>query len=149
MPMLLHFAARNARKPVSSNPVSQDLAHKAMKSTLSTVPNVGSKPMPEKLSNEQKHERIYCAFTHRGIAWSFVALCAAEVFASWRGLDKPIARQEPFSAFVLYFVSRSLCPPVDEGFTMFLRAICCWRLHGCSCEGGSFFLLRRPFSILS
>src|SRR5579863_6397871 len=52
--------------------------------------------MPEKLSNEQKHERIYCAFTHRRIAWSFVALCAVEVFVSWRGLDKPIARPSLF-----------------------------------------------------
>ena len=48
--------------------------------------------MSEKLSNEQKHERLWCAFTHIRIAWIFVAYCAWEVFLGWKGLDKPISR---------------------------------------------------------
>src|ERR1700733_11657436 len=51
--------------------------------------------MAEKLSNEQKHQRIWCAFTHIRIAWIFVAYCAWEVFLNWRGLDKPISRPSP------------------------------------------------------
>ena len=48
--------------------------------------------MPEKLSNEQKHQRSWCAFTHIRIAWIFVGFCAVEVFLSWKGLNKPISR---------------------------------------------------------
>ena len=48
--------------------------------------------MPEKLSNEQRHERFWCGFTHIRVAWFFVAFCALMVFSSWRALDKPISR---------------------------------------------------------
>ena len=48
--------------------------------------------MPEKLSNDQKHQRSWCAFTHIRIAWIFVGFCAVEVFLSWKSLDKPISR---------------------------------------------------------
>jgi hypothetical protein len=48
--------------------------------------------MAEKLSNEQKHQRSWCAFTHIRIAWIFVGFCAVEVFLSWKDLDKPISR---------------------------------------------------------
>jgi hypothetical protein len=51
--------------------------------------------MAEKLSNEQKHQRSWCAFTHIRIAWIFVGFCAVEVFLSWKGLDKPISRPSP------------------------------------------------------
>jgi hypothetical protein len=62
--------------------------------------------MRKKLSNEQRHERIFCAFTHRRIAWFFIVVCALEVFLSWRTLDKPISRPSllglPF--YILVFV---------------------------------------------
>jgi len=58
--------------------------------------------MPEKLSNAQKHERMYCAFTHRRIAWSFATLCALEFFVTWRGLDKPVLRDGLFE--LLYYI---------------------------------------------
>lgn len=44
--------------------------------------------MPEKLSSEQQHERIWCAFTHTRVAWFFVVFCGLEVFLSWKDLDK-------------------------------------------------------------
>ena len=52
--------------------------------------------MPEKLSNEQRHERYWCAFTHIRVAWAFIAFCAWAVFLSWKGLDKPIPRPSLF-----------------------------------------------------
>jgi hypothetical protein len=48
--------------------------------------------MPEKLTNEQKHERFWCGFTHIRVAWFFVAFCAWAVFLNWKGLDKPLSR---------------------------------------------------------
>jgi hypothetical protein len=61
----------------------------------------------EKLSNEQRHERFWCAFTHVPVAWFFVALCAFEVFSSWRALEKPISGpnlfQLPFYILVVVF----------------------------------------------
>ena len=48
--------------------------------------------MPEKISNEQQHERFWCAFTHTRVAWFFVVFCGLEVFLSWKGLDKPFSR---------------------------------------------------------
>jgi hypothetical protein len=61
--------------------------------------------MPEKLSNEQRHERYWCAFTHIRIAWTFVAFCAWAVFVSWKGLDKPISRPSLFELpFYILFV---------------------------------------------
>ena len=48
--------------------------------------------MAEKLSNEQRHVRFWCAFTHIRIAWIFVAYSAWAVFLNWRNLDKPISR---------------------------------------------------------
>jgi hypothetical protein len=48
--------------------------------------------MPEKISNEQQHERSWCAFTHPRVAWFFVVFCGWEVFLSWKGLDKPSSR---------------------------------------------------------
>jgi len=48
--------------------------------------------MPEKISNEQQHERFWCAFTHTRVAWFFVVFCGWEVFLSWKGLDKPFSR---------------------------------------------------------
>jgi FlaA1/EpsC-like NDP-sugar epimerase len=48
--------------------------------------------MPEKISNEQQHERIWCAFTHTRVAWFFVVFCGLEVFLSWKYLDKPPSR---------------------------------------------------------
>jgi hypothetical protein len=46
--------------------------------------------MPEKITNEQRHERFWCGFTHARVAWIFVAFCGWEVFLNWKGLDKPI-----------------------------------------------------------
>ncbi len=48
--------------------------------------------MPEKILNEQQHERFWCAFTHPRVAWFFVVFCGLEVFLSWKGLDKPFSR---------------------------------------------------------
>lgn len=48
--------------------------------------------MSGRLSNEERHERFWCAFTHVRVAWIFVVYCAWEVFLSWKGLDKPISR---------------------------------------------------------
>jgi hypothetical protein len=45
--------------------------------------------MPEKISNEQQHERFWCAFTHTRVAWFFVVFCGLEVFSSWKELYKP------------------------------------------------------------
>jgi hypothetical protein len=56
--------------------------------------------MPAKLSNELRHERL-CAFTHARVAWFFVALCALEVYSSWKALGRPISR--PASLFDLLF----------------------------------------------
>lgn len=49
-----------------------------------------------KLSNEQRHERFRCAFTHIRVAWVFVAYSAWAVFLSWKSLDKPISRPSLF-----------------------------------------------------
>ena len=61
--------------------------------------------MTEKLSNEQRHERFWCAFTHIRVAWFFVAFCALQVFNSWRALDKPISRPHltelPFNVLII------------------------------------------------
>jgi hypothetical protein len=56
--------------------------------------------MSAKLSNEQRHERL-CAFTHVRVAWFFVALCALQVYSSWKALGRPISR--PASLFDLFF----------------------------------------------
>src|SRR5712691_4660322 len=48
--------------------------------------------MLEKISNEQRHERFWCAFTHIRVAWFFVVFCGLEVFLSWKGLNKPFSR---------------------------------------------------------
>jgi hypothetical protein len=53
-----------------------------------------SSRMPEKLTNEQRHERFWCGFTHIRAAWIFVAFCGLEVFMNWRDLDKPISRPD-------------------------------------------------------
>jgi hypothetical protein len=50
--------------------------------------------MPEKLTNEQIHERFWCGFTHIRVAWAFVAFCGWEVFLNWRELHKPISRPD-------------------------------------------------------
>src|SRR3981081_2961841 len=47
--------------------------------------------MREKLSNEQRHERFWCAFTHIWVAWIFVAYCAWAAFLNWKILEKPIS----------------------------------------------------------
>jgi hypothetical protein len=56
--------------------------------------------MPAKLSNQLRHERL-CAFTHVRVAWFFVALCALEVYSSWKALGRPIS--PPASLFDLLF----------------------------------------------
>ena len=61
--------------------------------------------MPEKLTNEQRHERFWCGFTHIRVAWAFVAFCAWSVFLNWRELDKPISRPDTIElAFYVLFV---------------------------------------------
>jgi hypothetical protein len=67
--------------------------------------------MPEKLSNNQKHERMYCAYTHWRIALSFATLCALEVFVTWKSLDKPVLRDGLFelSYYILLIV---VCAPM-------------------------------------
>ena len=61
--------------------------------------------MPEKLTNEQKHERFWCGFTHIRVAWVFVAFCVLEVFTNWRELGKPISRPDTIElAFYVLFV---------------------------------------------
>jgi hypothetical protein len=61
--------------------------------------------MPEKLTNEQRHERFWCGFTHIRVAWAFVAFCGWEVFLNWRELDKPISRPDTIElAFYVLFV---------------------------------------------
>ena len=61
--------------------------------------------MLEKLTNEQRHERIWCGFTQIRVAWSFVAFCAWAVFLNWRELDKPIPRPDTIElAFYILFV---------------------------------------------
>jgi hypothetical protein len=61
--------------------------------------------MPEKLTKEQQHERIWCGFTHIRVAWIFVAFCGLQVFMSWKDLDKPISRPDTIElAFYVLFV---------------------------------------------
>src|ERR1700694_1268548 len=61
--------------------------------------------MPEKLTNEQRHERFWCCFTHIRVAWAFVAFCGWAVFLNWRQLDKPISRPDTLElAFYVLFV---------------------------------------------
>jgi hypothetical protein len=62
--------------------------------------------MPEKLTNEQKHERFWCGFTHIRVAWAFVAFCGWEVFLNWRELDNPVSRPGAIEvAFYVLFVA--------------------------------------------
>jgi hypothetical protein len=61
--------------------------------------------MPEKLTNEQKHERFWCSFTHIRVAWAFVAFSGWAVFLNWRELDKPISRPDTIElGFYVLFV---------------------------------------------
>ena len=61
--------------------------------------------MPETLTNEQRHERFWCGFTHIRVAWAFVAFSGWAVFLNWRNLDKPISRPDTIElAFYVLFV---------------------------------------------
>ena len=61
--------------------------------------------MLEKLTNEQRHERFWCGFTHIRVAWLFVAFCAWAVFLNWRELNKPTPRPETIElAFYVLFI---------------------------------------------
>jgi hypothetical protein len=62
--------------------------------------------MPEKLTNDQKHERSWCGFTHLRVAWVFVAFCGWAVFLNWRDLDKPLSRPDVIELlfYVLFVV---------------------------------------------
>jgi hypothetical protein len=62
---------------------------------VESQPTDGSR-VPEKLTNEQRHERFWCGFTHIRAAWIFVAFCGLQAFMSWRELDKPISRPDIF-----------------------------------------------------
>src|ERR1700722_14003452 len=73
--------------------------------------------MPEKLTNEQRHERIWCGFTHIRVALAFVAFCGLAVFLNWRELDKPISRPNT-SALVFYVLFAMGYAPI---FWMVLR----------------------------
>jgi len=67
--------------------------------------------MPEKLSNEQLHERFWCAFTHTRVAWFFVVFCGWEVFLSWKSLDRPFSRPSLFE-IPLYILIVPVCAPI-------------------------------------
>ncbi len=75
--------------------------------------------MPEKISNEQQHERFWCAFTHTRVAWFFVAFCGWEVFLSWKGLDKPLSRPS-LVEIPFYILAVAVYAPI---FWMVLRCI--------------------------
>jgi len=67
--------------------------------------------MPEKISNEQQHERFWCAFTHTRVAWFFVVFCGWEVFLSWKGLDKPFSRPS-LVEIPFYILVVAVCAPM-------------------------------------
>lgn len=74
--------------------------------------------MPEKISNEQQHERFWCAFTHTRVAWVFVIFCGWEVFLSWKGLDKPFSRPSLVVEIPFYILIVAVYAPI---FWMVLR----------------------------
>jgi hypothetical protein len=64
-----------------------------------------------------KHERL-CAFTHPRVAWFFVALCALEVYSSWKALGRPISRPPDLFELLFYMLVVIVYAPI---FLMIFR----------------------------
>jgi hypothetical protein len=75
--------------------------------------------MPETLSNDQRHQRTWCAFTHIRVAFTFLAFCGLESFLSWKDLDKPISGANLFE-LPFYILVVLVCIPI---YLVFFRCL--------------------------